>query len=301
MREIVIVSGKGGTGKTSLTAAFAGMAGNALVCDLDVDAADLHLLLDPQVERREDFISGHEAVIDPGSCTGCGTCAAMCRFGAVREAGGVCSVDPRRCEGCKVCVAFCPAGAASFREKLCGEWYVSQTRFGAMVHARLNPGEENSGRLVALLKKQARDMAARDGQDVILCDGSPGIGCPVISSLSGADLAAVVTEPTPSGLHDLERVLGLCGHFGIPACVIVNKWDLSPAVTAEIEALCAREGREVVARVPHDERVFEAMIRGRAVTELPGAPFGDVLRQAWRRMIALAETGRSACLAAAKQ
>ncbi|MFZ5427852.1 MAG: ATP-binding protein [Thermodesulfobacteriota bacterium] len=300
MREIVVISGKGGTGKTSLAAAFADLARNAVICDLDVDAPDMHLLLDPLTESREDFISGHEAVIDKDACTGCGTCAAMCRFGAVREAGGTFEIDPARCEGCKVCVAFCPAGAVAFPEKLCGEWYVSQTRFGTMVHARLNPGEENSGRLVALLKNKARDIAASEGQEIILCDGAPGIGCPVISSLSGADLAVAVTEPSPSGLHDLERVLGLCGHFRIPACVIINKCDLNAEKARQIEALCARGGHEIAARLPHDTIMFEAMLRARAVTELPDTPFAGLLRQAWKRMTALAWAAKPKPLEAAK-
>jgi len=301
VREIVVISGKGGTGKTSLSAAFASLAGQAVVCDLDVDAPDLHLILEPSVEREEDFISGHEAVINQDACTGCGECERLCRFGAVRDEGGRFSVDPRRCEGCKVCVALCPAGAVAFPDKNCGRWFVSQTRFGAMVHARLHPGEENSGRLVSLLKKQAREIAARDGQEIILCDGAPGIGCPVISSLSGADLAVAVTEPTPSGLHDLERVLGLCGHFRIPVCVVINKCDLNPDTARRIADLCRERGHEVAAELPHDEIVFEAMLRARAVTEMPGNPFSDRVRDAWRRIAALSETKKSPPLMAMNQ
>jgi MinD superfamily P-loop ATPase len=301
MREIVVVSGKGGTGKTSLTAAFADLARYAVVCDLDVDAADLHLLLQPLEERREIFISGHEAVIDPDACTGCGACAAMCLFGAVRSAGGVYRVNPLRCEGCKVCVAFCPSGAVSFPDKRCGEWFVGNTRFGTMVHARLHPGAENSGRLVSLLKKEARGIATRDGREIILCDGAPGIGCPVISSLSGADVAVIVTEPTPSGLHDLERVLELCGHFRTPACVIINKCDLSHGMAEKIGSRCRAGGHEVVAHLPHDEIVFEAMLTGRAVTEMPDSPFTDVLRRAWKRITILSEKGGDARVPAINQ
>lgn len=301
MREIVMISGKGGTGKTSLTAALASLTGHAVVCDLDVDAADLHLLLTPREESREDFISGHEAVIDPSACTSCGICALRCRFGAVREDAGRFLVDSRRCEGCKVCVALCPAGAIGFPERHCGEWFVGQTRFGPLVHARLRPGQENSGRLVSLLKKEARRIAASEGGDLVLCDGAPGIGCPVISSLSGADLAVAVTEPTPSGLHDLERVLKLCAHFRIRACVIINKCDLNPQKAQEIESLCLAGGHEVVASLPHDEIMFEAMLQGRAVTEMPGTPFTGILRNAWRRIASLAEAARPENLSAMNQ
>ena len=227
MREIIIISGKGGTGKTSLTGAFAHLADNKVICDLDVDAPDLHLLLQPAQERREEFYSGHEAVIDGEKCDGCGLCATLCEFGAIRENGAGFVVDPIRCEGCKVCVAFCPAAAIRFPERHCGQWYVSSTRFGPLVHAQLFPGAENSGRLVMVLKQQARELAKSRGADLVLCDGAPGIGCPVISSLSGADLAVAVTEPTPSGRHDLERVAALCRHFQTTFAVIINKYDLN--------------------------------------------------------------------------
>lgn len=281
MREIVVISGKGGTGKTSITAAFAHLAENKVICDLDVDAPDLHLLLDPHVLRREDFHSGHEAVIEPQRCTGCGTCQDMCRFGAVLEDDGRYRIDPLRCEGCKVCVAFCPEGAIDFPPRHCGTRYVSDTRFGPMVHAQLFPGQENSGRLVSELKKEARKLAGEMGRDLILCDGSPGIGCPVISSLSQANLAVVVTEPTPSGLHDLERVAALCEHFRIRVAVIVNKHDLNPDHTAAIEELCRARGYTLAGRLPHDTVVTEAMVARKAVTELEDEDFGRRVRDAW--------------------
>lgn len=281
MREIVVISGKGGTGKTSITAAFAHLAENKVICDLDVDAPDLHLLLDPHVLRREDFHSGHEAVIEPQRCTGCGTCQDMCRFGAVLEDDGRYRIDPLRCEGCKVCVAFCPEGAIDFPPRHCGTRYVSDTRFGPMVHAQLFPGQENSGRLVSELKKEARKLAGEMGRDLIMCDGSPGIGCPVISSLSQANLAVVVTEPTPSGLHDLERVAALCEHFRIRVAVIVNKHDLNPDHTAAIEELCRARGYTLAGRLPHDTVVTEAMVARKAVTELEDEDFGRRVRDAW--------------------
>jgi MinD superfamily P-loop ATPase len=292
MREIIIISGKGGTGKTSLTGAFAHLASNKVICDLDVDAPDLHLLLQPTKERSEEFYSGHEAQIDGGICDGCGLCATMCQFGAIRQNGAGFAVDPVRCEGCKVCVAFCPMAAIRFPEKHCGQWYVSSTRFGPLVHAQLFPGAENSGRLVMVLKQQARDLAKARGADLVLCDGAPGIGCPVISSLSGAHLAVAVTEPTPSGRHDLERVAALCGHFQTALAVIINKYDLNPDETARIEVFCHDESYAVLARLPHDPRVTEAMVQGLVVTELPESDFSRELGQAWGRIAALAAPGR---------
>lgn len=288
MREIVVISGKGGTGKTSLTGAFAHLAKNKIICDLDVDAPDLHLILQPSHEREEDFYSGHEARIDPEQCDGCGICASMCRFGAIRETEESFAVDPLRCEGCKVCVTFCPAKAVRFPEKHCGQWYVSSTRFGTLVHAQLFPGEENSGRLVMVLKQQARQLAEAQGANLVLCDGAPGIGCPVISSLSGTHLAVAVTEPTPSGRHDLERVADLCRHFQIAFTVIINKYDLNPDEAAGIETFCRERNYPVVGRIPHDPVVTRAMIEGRVVTELPETELSLELRRAWARIEELA-------------
>lgn len=292
MREIIVISGKGGTGKTSLTGAFAHLAANKIICDLDVDAPDLHLLLQPTRERQEEFYSGHEARIDGDTCDGCGLCATMCQFGAIRQNGAGFVVDPLRCEGCKVCVAFCPTAAIRFPEKHCGQWYVSSTRFGPMVHAQLFPGAENSGRLVMVLKQQARELAKARGADLVLCDGAPGIGCPVISSLSGAHLAVAVTEPTPSGRHDLERVADLCRHFQTAMAVIINKHDLNPEETARIEAFCQDGGHPVIAQLPHDQLVTKAMIQGLVVTELPETDFSRELGRAWTRIAALAGLGR---------
>lgn len=291
MREIVVISGKGGTGKTSLAAAFAHLARDKVICDLDVDAPDLHILFDPQPLRREDFISGREARIDPEICTGCGLCRDACRFAAIRGAAGVPAVDPLRCEGCKVCVAVCPAGAVRFLPRHCGEWGVSATRFGTLVHAQLFPGGENSGLLVTRLKREARRIAGEQGLSLILSDGAPGIGCPVISSLAGITLAVVVTEPTPSGRHDLERVCGLCDHFRTPVAVIINKHDLNPAEDARIEAFCRDRGYELVARLPHDPMVTAAMVQRKVITEMADNGFTHTLRQAWSRIADLAGAG----------
>ena len=213
-------------------------------------------------EREEEFFSGHEAVIDRDLCTRCGLCASMCQYGAIREDGEDFVVDSLRCEGCKVCVTFCPEEAVQFPEKHCGAWYVSDTRFGPLVHAQLFPGEENSGKLVMVLKREARELAKARGADLVLCDGAPGIGCPVISSLSGAHLAVAVTEPTPSGRHDLERVADLCRHFQTALAVIINKYDLNPDETARIEAFCRDRSYPVLARLPHDPAITQAMIQG---------------------------------------
>lgn len=288
MREIVIISGKGGTGKTSLTGAFAHLATGKVVCDLDVDAPDLHLLLRPSRQREEDFYAGHEAQIDRNQCNDCGLCASLCRFGAIREDASGYTVDPLRCEGCKVCVACCPREAVRFPEKHCGKWYVSSTRFGPLVHAQLIPGAENSGRLVMVLKQQARELARAKGLDLVLCDGAPGIGCPVISSLSGTNLAVAVTEPTPSGRHDLERVADLCSHFQVAFAVIINKHDINPDETARIETFCKTKGYPVVARLPHDPIVTETMVLGLVVTELPATDFSRLLAHAWTRIRELA-------------
>jgi len=281
MREIVVLSGKGGAGKTSLTAAFAALAQNKVLCDLDVDAPDLHILLDPQNTVRSDFVSGHLARIEPERCNACGQCRDWCRFEAIEptESGGW-RINEHRCEGCKTCVVLCPQQAIAFTPRACGVSAVSDTRFGRLVHARLNPGAENSGRLVSLLKKKAKDLAKKDGLDLILCDGAPGIACPVISSLSGAALAVLVTEPTPSGIHDLKRVAGLCDHFRLPAAVIVNKADLNEAQTARIEAFCAAGGHTLIGRVPYHPDVTRAMVQKQTLPEY-GGPLADVVANLW--------------------
>ena len=283
MREIVVLSGKGGTGKTSVCASFAHLARNKVVCDLDVDAPDLHILLDPAPRRVEAFRSGNEAVIDEASRR-CGRCFELCRFGAVSRAGDEYRIDPARCEGCGVCHALCPAGAVAFPERRCGEWYVSDTRFGPMVHAQLFPGQENSGRLVSLL-------AGELGLDTIVCDGSPGVGCPVISSLSGATLAVAVVEPTPSGRHDFERVAALCDHFRIPVAVLINKADLNHEEVQAITRLADDRGYTVVGALPFDPAVTGAMIRRKALTETD-SPLASTLSAIWGRIRELAYAPR---------
>jgi MinD superfamily P-loop ATPase len=289
MREILVISGKGGTGKTSLTAAFAHLAAGAVICDLDVDAPDLHLLLQPHHQQTHDFYAGYEAQIQPQECDGCNTCALMCRFDAVEPGTPSPRINPLKCEGCKVCVEFCPADAISFTPKHCGIWYISQTRMGPMAHAQLFPAEENSGRLVALLRQQAKNLAQEQGINLILSDGPPGIGCPVISSLSGVHLAVVVTEPTPSGLHDMKRVTDLCDHFQVPVAVIVNKCDLNPEIAEQIETRCLQKGYTVVAQLPHDVDFVHAMVQGRTITEFSSSDTVRQVKMAWESILALAK------------
>ncbi len=254
VREIVIISGKGGTGKTSLTASFAVLAVRSIVADCDVDASDLHLLLRPWVRERNEFMSGHQAVIRQDACTRCGVCLEYCRFGAVRKdmVDDTYSIDPASCEGCGVCVRFCPEKAIDFPERLCGEWMISETLYGTMVHARLGVAAENSGKLVSLVRREARRIAEEQGVPLVIVDGPPGIGCPVIASVTGASLVLVVSEPTVSGEHDLERVLALTRHFEIPAAICVNKWDINPEMTDRIEEKASLAGAKIAGRIRYD-------------------------------------------------
>jgi MinD superfamily P-loop ATPase len=292
MKELVVVSGKGGTGKTSVVASFAALAGangNAAVfADCDVDAADLHLVLAPQVKRREEFRAGRVARIRQDDCTACGKCEELCRFDAVQGNGAASgtprfTIDEIACEGCGVCVWFCPVAAIDFPEKVSGEWFVSDTRYGPMVHARLGIAEENSGKLVSRIRKEARAIADEDGHGLIIADGSPGIGCPVIASMTGADLALLVAEPTVSGLHDLERVADLCSQLRVKAVVCANKADLNPETTARIEDTARKRGLEFVGVVPYDEDVTKAQIEGRSVVEFSDGPAAQSMRALWDR------------------
>ena len=285
MNELVIISGKGGTGKTSVTASLAVLANNAVVADCDVDAADLHLVLEPRVKEEHQFYSGREARIDQDQCVGCGICLDYCRFGAVKrdELTHLCSIDPVACEGCGVCVRFCPAEAIEFPERLCGRWMVSDTRCGPMVHARLGAAAENSGKLVSTVRNEARRIAEENNHSAIIIDGPPGIGCPVIASVTGATRVLVVTEPTLSGEHDLERVLALASHFEIPASVCVNKWDINPEMTDRIEGKARSVGAEILGRIRYDGAVTRAQIAGKAVVEIE-APCGDDIRAIWNKL-----------------
>jgi len=328
MKELAVISGKGGTGKTSLAASFAVLADRPVIADCDVDASDLHLVLSPRVKERHEFRSGHNAVIRQDDCTGCGACLAHCRFGAVltpavqdesRVSGGTrlnCSdrasrersfdsrtnaiieemrealgktrpaayaIDPIACEGCGVCVRFCTGKAIDFPERLCGEWMISETRCGPMVHARLGVAAENSGKLVSLVRREARRIAESENHPLIIVDGPPGIGCAVIASVTGATLVLAVTEPTVSGEHDLERVLSLTRHFNIPAAVCVNKWDLNAEMTERIEAKARRAGARIAGRIRYDRAVTLAQMQERAVVEIE-APCVEDIQHVWNEL-----------------
>ncbi len=291
MNELVVISGKGGTGKTSVVASLAVLAERTVLADCDVDAADLHLVMAPEVGQRETFTSGREAVIRPDDCTGCGACVADCRFDAVVRTetadGPDFRVDETACEGCGVCVRFCPEGAIDFPPCECGEWFISESRHGPMVHARLAIGAENSGKLVTLVRQKAREVAEAHGFERVLIDGPPGIGCPVIAAITGASFVLVVTEPTLSGQHDFERVVGVARHFEVPAAVCVNKWDLNPAMAETIEDQARGLGLEVFARVRYDEAVTRAQVRGRALVEVDPSPAADELRTLWEQICQL--------------
>lgn len=264
MKELVIISGKGGTGKTSLVAAFASLAEDMILCDADVDAADLHLLLTPDIVQQTDFVGGNIAIIDQDKCNQCGYCRELCRFSAISEDF---VVDDISCEGCGVCVDLCPEQAIEFPEKTCGEKFISKTRFGTMVHARLGIAEENSGKLVSQIRKEASALAEKESLRLILTDGPPGIGCPVIASITGATGVLIVAEASLSGLHDMERVAELAAHFKIPAMVCINKFDLNPAQTQAIEEMARRKKITILGRIPFDPIFTHSMIEAKNIFE----------------------------------
>lgn len=286
MKQWVVLSGKGGTGKTSVTAALAHLAAQErrlVLADADVDAANLELVLTPEVVEAQDFLGGKVAAIDVARCTDCGRCAEVCRFGAIVSDEGY-RVDGTACEGCAACRYECPVEAIDMLDRVSGRWFRSQTRFGPLFHARLCPGEENSGKLVAQVKQRARHLAWAVQADLLLVDGPPGTGCPAIATITGADLALLVAEPTVSGVHDLRRVLGVARHFGVPAAICVNKADLNPARTAEVESLCREERLPFIGTIPYDIVVTRAMVRQQAVTEYDSGPVAEALCAIWERL-----------------
>jgi len=295
-KELVVISGKGGTGKTSIVASFAALADKAVLADCDVDAADLHLVLEPEIVRRESFSGGKRAQIESGRCSACGECERLCQFDAISSYGPgqgrkarTFRVDPIACEGCGVCAWFCPEKAIELEPAVNGEWFVSTTRHGPMVHAKLGVAEENSGKLVSLVREEARRLSEQHDADLIIVDGSPGIGCPVIASITGASLALVVTEPTVSGLHDLDRVAALTKHFSVPALVCINKWDLNPQLASQIERQVHRHGLGVAGRVRYDRAVTDAQIRRQAVVEYQKNGCAQDVRAIWAAVSAKLE------------
>jgi MinD superfamily P-loop ATPase len=287
MKQVVVLSGKGGTGKTSLIAAFAHLAQNKVLTDADVDASNLQLVLNPQVDAEQRFMGGQAAQIDPVLCTGCNLCEEACRFDAISHESGTYAVDPVACDGCKACYYACPVEAIRMETQHAGWWYRSSSEHGPIFHAHLRPGQENSGRLVTLVKQHGRLHALDEELDYLLVDGPPGIGCPVISAASGADLAVIVVEPTVAGVHDLERVLETTAHFQVAALVVVNKADINPRKSAEIIGFCRRRGVEVAAEIPYDPVVTEAMVAGLPVTlHAPRSAVSQAMRAAWERVVA---------------
>jgi MinD superfamily P-loop ATPase len=280
MKEIVVLSGKGGTGKTTIVASFAALAKNRVSADCDVDAADLHLLLQPTIKKTEEFWSGKTAFIDKKFCTRCEICEQVCRFDAIKNL----KVDPIFCESCGFCFRVCPESTIRMKDNLAGHWFISDTKYGPLVHARLGIAQENSGKLVAMVRQHARAIAQEQRFDYILSDGPPGIGCPVISSLSGANLALLITEPTLSGIHDLDRVLGVCRHFGVPALVCINKYDINEDNTRQIEDFCQSQGVEVISRLPFDNVVTEALVQGLPLVEYSECGVSRDIEALWHRV-----------------
>ena len=283
MKEIVVISGKGGTGKTSITASFAHLGGkDVVVADCDVDAADMHLLMMPDFAEEEDFFSGEIARIDQDACTQCGKCAEVCRFEAIPVIDGKYIVEPLDCEGCGYCPRVCPTDAIVMEEQNVGKWYVSGIKTGSiMVHARLGIGAENSGKLVAKVKNEAKRIAEETGKKIVIVDGSPGVGCPVVSSLSGADFVILVTEPTVSGLHDLKRVYELVKKFRIKAGCIINKSDLNLQMTDEIESYLEQENIISLSHLPYDEAFTRAMTMGQTIVEYDENGLNKTIVETW--------------------
>ncbi len=288
MKEIVVVSGKGGTGKTSITAAFAALSENWLFCDADVDAANMHLILNPAVKETHAFSGGNEAIIQPDKCSDCGICLSLCRFDAIlfNEAKKTYTVQNISCEGCGVCYYFCPEKAISFPEKKCGDWFVSDTDYGPMIHARLGIAEENSGKLVSLVRREARERAIKQKKDMLLTDGPPGVGCPVIASVSGATALLVVTEPTVSGIHDMQRVVELANHFKVPVMICVNKYDLNLSQTEAIRSWCMENKLPYVGEIPFDKLFNDAMaVRKSIIAHAPDSDVSKSIRTLYRTVI----------------
>ena len=290
MKEIVVISGKGGTGKTSLTASFAVLGGqNVVVADCDVDAADMHLLLEPDFAHAENFFSGELAIIDQAKCCDCGLCEDVCRYGAIDVIEGNYIIDELGCEGCGYCARVCPDEAITNIEQNVGQWFRSAIRTKTtMIHARLKVGADNSGKLVAKVKKMAREAAENDNKNWILVDGSPGVGCPVISSLSGASLVVLVTEPTVAGLHDLRRAHQLVKRFGIKSSCVINKADLNSDVRGDLHRFLEEEKIPVLAEIPYNEQFTAAMTNGKTIVEWD-ADLEQLVRGCWEKVTQLAD------------
>jgi MinD superfamily P-loop ATPase len=281
VKRITVISGKGGTGKTVITGCFAVLAGNAVLVDSDVDASNLHLIMEPRIIETHPFRGGRSARIDPTLCSGCGACREACRFDAIEEGF---TVDPISCEGCALCARICPEGAVRMEEDQSGEWYLSETPYGPLLHARLFPGEENSGKLVTRIRKAAKEVAEERSADYILIDGPPGTGCPVFASLTDVDIAVVVTEPTLSGLHDLQRVWEAAELFKIPVGVIVNKYDLNRKNADAVASLGRERGMEMLGSIPYSPLVVDAVVRGKPFVAVSNGDLSRAVADIWRRV-----------------
>lgn len=283
MNSITVISGKGGTGKTSLTASFAALEESKVMADCDVDAADLHILLEPEVKHEETFQGGKLAYIDQEKCIECGKCVEACQFNAISEDFVVSPID---CEGCNVCAYVCPVDAITLKMRESGKWFISDTRFGPMVHARLAPGQGNSGRLVSLVREQAENIAVEQNLEYVIIDGPPGMGCPVIASITGTDIVLVVTEPTLSAMHDMERIIELTMYFQVPVVVCINKYDLNLTNTSRIESFLQENNIKLVGKIPFNNTIVKALIAQKAVVEYaPRTGLARMIENTWRKTI----------------
>jgi MinD superfamily P-loop ATPase len=297
MKEIVVRSGKGGTGKTRIVACFAALAKNAAMADCDVDAADLHLILQPDIKQTYDFSGSKLASVITEKCIGCGRCEEVCNFDAAifngpanEVVGRTYTIDPIACEGCSVCIEFCPVDAIKLKDKINGQWFISDTRFGPLVHARLKPAEENSGKLVSLIRKKAKQIATEQKKDLIIIDGSPGIGCPVIASISGADFVLAVTEPTIAAQHDLDRVIELTEHFKIPTAICINKFDINCEVAKAIEDKINQKSLKVIGKIAYDISMTKAQIAAKSIVEYSSNGLKDQVISLWESVLDMLST-----------
>ena len=285
MKQLVIISGKGGTGKTVIAAAFATLFQNKVLADCDVDASNLHLLLHPEVQEVHTFSGGRKPFLLPDKCSGCGECVEVCRFDAIEAADEtMIRIDNISCEGCGVCAHVCPSQSIEMRDATSGKWFVSRTKYGPFVHAKLDIGEENSGKLVTAVRKKSSEIACANDLDYIIIDGPPGIGCPVIASLSGADLALVVTEPTLSGIHDMERIFAVASHFKIPSACCINKYDINPENSSQIEAWCRDHSVPLLGKIPFDEEIIRSMVQGYPLTENSACKASEDIQEIWEKI-----------------
>ncbi len=280
----MIISGKGGTGKTVIAASVAALAKKKVMGDCDVDASNLYLLLNHKIKEKYNFYAGLIPIIDLEKCTNCGCCRQVCRFDAIKKINGQTVIDLISCEGCGLCALVCPMQAIQMKENLCGEWYISETNYGPLVHARLGIAEENSGKLVTLVRQNAQKIAKKNNLELIIVDGPPGIGCPLIATLSGANLAAVVTEPTLSGIHDLERVIKVAQHFGVKTAVIINKFDINLENTAKITKWCKDTQVEIIGKIHFDNVITEALVKGLPVVEYCDNKVAVEIKDIWQKL-----------------